>query len=345
VSAELRTASGEKYINPQIWKFSFFIAIILHFIVDRTMTASVADTNSSHKRFQDKVVVVTGAGSGIGASLAEAFDSEGAVVAVCDIDAKLADHVSSNCLTHSQRPRKGFHVDVTNSQQVRDMIQFLFKTYGRIDIYCSNAGVIHPFNQLMGEISDGVTRYSDSQWNRLFRINTLSHVIAARELLPVWSKHKPIAKPSFVVTASAAGLLTQIGDASYGVTKAGAVSFAEHLTIEHGDSIHVLCICPQAVDTPFGNGMVQKTNNVAKTDGIISPRQVATRTLDALVNRPQDNDSSMFIFPHPQVEMYMKRKGMDHARWLKGMRRFKQSQQQRMQTSRETTRNRIRSKL
>eukprot|EP00980_Cylindrotheca_fusiformis_P003954 scaffold871_cov130-Cylindrotheca_fusiformis.AAC.31 len=282
--------------------------------------------NSDSKRFQDQVVVITGAGSGIGAALAEAFDSQGAIVALCDINAKLANHLASNRLTHPQRPRECFPVDVTDSKKVGNMIRQIFKIYGRIDVYCSNAGIVHPWIQQTMVGVSGVTRHSGEQWNRLFQVNTLSHVIAAQELLSIWGQHKPNIKPSFVITASAAGILTQIGDASYGVSKAGAVSFAEHLAIEHGDSIHVLCICPQAVDTPFGNGMVRKTSNVASTDGIISPQRVAACTVEAIAAQSSaENDSSMFIFPHPEVETYMKRKGKDHARWLRGMRRFKNS--------------------
>lgn len=305
------------------------------------------DAKSSPTRLQGQVAVVTGGGSGIGAALAEALDAEGAIVAVCDIDGKLADRVASRLLQQPRRSRKGFHVDVTNGEQVRDMIRSIFQKYGRIDIYCSNAGIIHPppSNHRFQQAPSGVTRYSDAHWNRIFRVNTLSHLIAARELLPLWSEQKSTIKPSFVVTASAAGLLTQIGDASYGVTKAGAVSFAEHLAIEHGDSVNVLCLCPQAVDTPFGNGMVQKTNNVAKTDGIISPERVAAIALEAIVNRSQTRDAPMLLFPHPEVETYMKRKGMDHKRWLKGMRRFQQSQLQRSQFSETTGTSRIRSKL
>ncbi|KAL3938811.1 MAG: hypothetical protein SGBAC_006354 [Bacillariaceae sp.] len=283
-------------------------------------------------RFRGKIVIVTGGGSGIGASLAKSFDQEGAVVAVCDIQKDNADDVASNELRNPLRPTQGFHVDVTNDEQVRKMIQAVVKKYGRIDIYCSNAGIIQPYAE-PNEGDSGITRYSEAKWKRLFEVNALSHLIAIKELLKIWNYRKPRSKPSFVMTASAAGLLTQIGDASYGVSKAAAVSFAEHLAIEHSDKLRVLCICPQAVDTPFGEGMVQKTKNSAKTDGVISPTIVAACSLDALSSQAE-SDAALFIFPHPEVATYAKRKGADHTRWLNGMIRFRKKQEKQLLNSR-----------
>ncbi|CAJ1948461.1 unnamed protein product [Cylindrotheca closterium] len=282
-------------------------------------------------RFWGKIVIVTGGGSGIGARLAKAFDQEGAVVAVCDIRKDIADDVATNQLRNPLRPKTGYHVDVTNAEQVRYMIQDILEKYGTIDIYCSNAGIIQPYDEPK-EGESGITRYSEAKWKRLIEVNALSHLIAVQELLKNWNQGRPGSKPSFIMTASAAGLLTQIGDASYGVSKAAAVSFAEHLAIEHSDRLRVLCICPQAVDTSFGEGMVQKTNNSAKKDGVISPSIVAACTLDALSSQVE-TDPSLFIFPHPEVATYVKRKGVDHTRWLKGMIRFKKKQEQQMMKS------------
>ena len=207
--------------------------------------------------FRDKIVVVTGGGSGIGLSLCKAFDREGAIAIVCDINIQLANHVASKLLTHPQRLLSGFGVDVTDTKQVKEMIRFIVDKYGRIDIYCSNAGIIHPPVGVSPAVSpaDLLTLHSNQEWNRIFQVNTLSHIIAVRELLPHWLDNTKITSssscskthqndtPVFVMTASAAGLLTQIGNASYGVSKAAAVSFAEHLAIEHGDRVRVLCLC------------------------------------------------------------------------------------------------------
>ena len=127
-------------------------------------------------KFNNKIVIVTGGGSGIGASLAKAFDEEGAIVAVCDIQKHLADDVACNQMQNPLRPKRGFHVDVTKSEQVQNMIRSVVQKYGRIDIYCSNAGIIQPYAEPKpGE--SGVTRDSEANWKRLFEVNALSHLI------------------------------------------------------------------------------------------------------------------------------------------------------------------------
>jgi NAD(P)-dependent dehydrogenase (short-subunit alcohol dehydrogenase family) len=270
-------------------------------------------------RFQNKVVVITGGGSGIGAALARAFDQEGAIVAVADL--KGADKVAKS-LQNPKSRRRGYQVDVTNAKKVQDMIQIIMKEHGRIDIYCSNAGIIYPPPQNLqpSEEFGVVTRHSDAQWNRILQVNLHSHVIAVRALLPYWNRQ--LGEKSFLITASAAGLLTQIGDASYGVSKAAAIAFAEHMAIAHGgndqDSIHVHCLCPQAVDTPFGDNIVQSKANSAMTDGVVAPQFVADCCLKVMADTKE-----FFILPHPQVQEYCRRKVLEHERWLKGMRKMK----------------------
>ena len=329
--------------------------------------------------FQDRIVVVTGGGSGIGLSLCKAFDDEGSIVVVCDVNVKQANYVASELLKHPKRLRFGFGIDVTDTKQVKMMINSIVNKYydgRRIDIYCSNAGIIYP--PPLPSASEGLlTLHSNQQWNRIFQVNTLSHIIAVRGLLPHWlgntaasssSSSSPSSStsssssssstthqdddndpPIFIMTASAAGLLTQIGNISYGVSKAAAVSFAEHLAIEYGDRVRILCLCPQAVDTPFIDNLLHsssttnnnnknnnRTKNSAQTDGILSPQDVAKCTLTKILQQQQqeeEDSSSIFIFPHPKVELYMKRRAMDHNRWIHGMRRFKEGllQQQQQQ--------------
>jgi NAD(P)-dependent dehydrogenase (short-subunit alcohol dehydrogenase family) len=265
-------------------------------------------------RFHNKVVVVTGGGSGIGAALARAFDQQGAIVAVADL--KGADQVAQS-LRNPKSRRRGYQVDVTNAKKVQDMIQIIMKEHGRIDIYCSNAGIIYPSPQKLqpSEEFGVVTRHSDAQWNRILQVNLQSHVIAVRELLPYWNRQ--LGEKNFLITASAAGLLTQIGDASYGVSKAAAIAFAEHMAIAHED-IHVHCLCPQAVDTPFGDHIVQTKANSAMTDGVVTPQFVADCCLKVMADTKE-----FFILPHPRVQEYCKRKVLEHERWLKGMRKMK----------------------
>lgn len=189
------------------------------------------------------------------------------------------------------------------------MIQQVKRQWKRIDIYCSNAGIIFPLSTTDALDNDAVTRHSDDQWTHILKVHVQSHVIALRELLPDWEDG------IFVITASAAGLLTQIGDASYGVSKAAAISLAEHIAISH-PTIQVHCLCPQAVDTPLVH--LGPPQNSAMTDGVVTPEVVAECTLQAI------RQGSFWIFPHPTVPEYYRRKTSDHSRWIKGMQRLRQ---------------------
>lgn len=264
-------------------------------------------------RFQDKVVVITGSGSGIGEALAHAFAAEGPRVVVL---ADLRGHVAvANELGDIAM---AFTCDVTDAAQVRNMIQTVRKRWGRIDIYCSNAGImIPPTTTTTTTNQDHVAKYSDDQWSRVFSVNVQSHVIAARELI---SDEDPWHGGVFVITASAAGVLAIPEDASYGVSKAAAVSFAEHLAIIHHPSLRVLCLCPMAVDTPFiAESIGDAPLNSAVLDGIVSAERVAECTLDAI-----DDRQAFWIFPHEKVPKYIQSKANQHARWLMGMQRMRQ---------------------
>jgi len=294
------------------------------------------------------VVVITGGASGIGQALAQAFyGDEGTahVVVIVDLDMSrcqvAVEEIQQRTTVLDHAPNRGaswlraIPCDVTDAHQVQEMIRTVTQDYGRIDIYCSNAGRIFLDSSADRNNRDAMTRkYSNEQWDQLWKLHVQSHVLAARALLPDWENahsHSPRQqqqrKPIFCITASAAGLLTMIGDASYGVTKAAAISFAEHLAIAH-PHIQVHCLCPQAVDTPLwnvkgggggGGGSLSLAANAATTNGVVSAEYVAKCTLQAM--RQQD---TFWIFPHPQVADYVKHKAMDHARWLKGMQRFQQ---------------------
>ncbi|KAL7559037.1 hypothetical protein ACA910_016379 [Epithemia clementina (nom. ined.)] len=267
--------------------------------------------------FLDKIVVVTGGGSGIGKALCQAFHDAGATVVVVDlrgsqqvVDSMVMARQSTNS------PKQGhllaFTCDVSDRHQIEQMIRQVKKNHGRVDIYCSNAGIFLPHNNNETKYDNPVAMFSEEQWSKIFRVNVQSHVIAIRELLPDWEQG--LGDGHFLITASAAGLLTLSGDASYGVTKAAAVSLAEHVAIAHYPTVKVHCLCPQAVETPFIRQLRNSPfHKSAMTDGIISPDIVAECSLDAI------RRGDFWIFPHPRVQEYMKRKVMDHARWLKGM--------------------------
>ena len=182
------------------------------------------------------IVVVTGGGSGIGKALCERFSKEGAaLVAVADLNKEAAQAVADSI------GGVAFGVDVRDETQIKAMVDALVEQHGRIDLFCSNAGII---------AGDGpqwwATSATNATWQAMWEIHVMSHIYAARACLPHMIER---GQGYFVNTASAAGLLSQIGDAAYSTTKHAAVGFAESLAITHGDDgIKVSVLCPQAVD-------------------------------------------------------------------------------------------------
>ena len=247
-------------------------------------------------RVQDKIVVVTGGASGIGRAMARRFAAEGAAhVAVADMNedgAKaLAEEIGGSF-------RK---VDVSVEEQVVALIDETESSVGPIDLFCSNAGIGG------GQGLDS----TDEQWQRIWDVNVMSHVYAARHLVP---KMIPRGGGYLLNTASAAGLLSQIGSVTYAVTKHAAVALAEWISITHGnDGIKVSVLCPQAVRTAMTAG---RDGSVASLDGMLEPEQVADSVIEAL------DEERFLVLPHPEVLEYMQRKTSDYDRWLNGMRRL-----------------------
>jgi len=246
---------------------------------------------------QGKVTVVTGGASGIGAALCRRLAREGAgAVVVADIDAKGARQVAEEI--------GGLAVacNMAEESDVIDLIQQTEATCGPIDLFCSNAGIL---------VAGGVEA-ANEDWQRIWDINVMAHVYAARAVFPGMIKR---GGGYFVITASAAGLLSQIGSAPYSVTKHAAVGLAENMAITYGDQgIKVTLICPQAVETE----MTRQGGGVAAVDGMIDADKVADDTINALA------EETFLVLPHPEVATYMQRKTSDYDRWLKGMRRLQQ---------------------
>ena len=249
-----------------------------------------------------KVVVVTGGGNGIGKGLCERFHAEGASkVVVVDLEESSARAVADSI------DGDAFAVDVRDEQQIQAMVAEVEKRYGRIDLFCSNAGII----ALDGE-PWWATSAPNETWQAMWDIHVMSHVWAARACLPGMLQR---GEGYFLNTASAAGLLNQIGDAAYSTTKHAAIGFAEALAITHGDDgIKVSVLCPQAVATR----MVGDTDGgTAGVDGVLSVEQVAEEVVQGL-------DSEQFlILPHKEVIEYQRRKAEDYDRWLGGMRKLR----------------------
>jgi NAD(P)-dependent dehydrogenase (short-subunit alcohol dehydrogenase family) len=245
---------------------------------------------------KDKVVVVTGGASGIGRAMARRFAAEGAKhVAVADLDGKGAAAVAAEFGGSSRQ------IDVSVEADIQALIDSTETNHGPIALFCSNAGI---------GIGRGIDA-SDAAWQKIWEVNLMSHVYAARNLIPRMVKR---GGGYLLNTASAAGLLSQIGSVTYAVTKHAAVALAEWLSITHGhEGINVSVLCPQAVRTGMTRG---NEGGVASIDGMLEPEQVADAVMETLASE------RFLVLPHPEVLEYMKRKTADYDRWLAGMRRL-----------------------
>jgi len=192
--------------------------------------------------------------------------------------------------------------DVTDERQVIKLVDYTQDKYGPIDLFCSNAGAI----------GEGVlTDAANEEWQRLWELHVMSHLYAARAVLPSMIER---GEGYLLNTASAAGLLAAIGSGPYTVTKAAAVKLAEHLSITHADDgIKVSVLCPQGVNT----AMAPKSLGDGQTDGIIEADALAKIVVQGLRNE------HFHILPHPEVETYVRRKGDNIDRWLLGMQRLR----------------------
>lgn len=252
-----------------------------------------------------KVVVVTGGGNGIGRALCERFQQEGArKVVVADLEEDSAEAVAA--LIEGD----AFAIDVRDEGQIQTMVAAVEKRYGGIDLFCSNAGII---------AMDGepwwATSAPNATWQAMWEIHVMSHVYAARCCLPGMLAR---GDGYFLNTASAAGLLNQVGDAAYSTTKHAAIGFAESLAITHGDDgIRVSILCPQAVATRMVGDVGDGKGGTAGVDGILTPQQVADAVVQGLAQE------QFLILPHKEVEQYRQRKTDDYDRWLGGMRKLR----------------------
>ncbi len=249
---------------------------------------------------RDKVTVITGAASGIGKALCERFAAEGArAVVAADIDQAGIDSTVDSIKDKTRAIASA--CDVAQEAQVAELVQVALDEFGHIDLMCSNAGIFTP----------GGEEVSTAAWQKIWDINLMSHVFAARAVLPSMLAR---GEGYLLNTASAAGLLSQVGSAPYAVTKHAAVGFAEWLSITYGErGIKVSVLCPQAVRTAMTAG---GDGGVAGLDGMLEPDQLAESVIETLAHE------RFLVLPHPEVLTYMQRKSGDYDRWLAGMRRL-----------------------
>jgi NAD(P)-dependent dehydrogenase (short-subunit alcohol dehydrogenase family) len=259
---------------------------------------------------KDRVVVVTGAANGIGRALTRRFHADGALVVVADLDRNGASAVAAEL--DDARPARALAVacDVGTPAGNDALIDVAEATFGPIDLFFANAGV--------GVGTDLET--PDDVWATAFAVNVQAHYYAARRLLPGWLAR---GEGYFCSTASAAGLLSQIGSAPYSVTKHAAIALAEWLSITYGDrGVRVSCLCPMGVNTNMLNGgadgsVESLAGDVVRAAGaVLEPHEVADIVAAAI------RAETFLILPHPQVLTFFQRKGSDYDRWLDGMRRL-----------------------
>ena len=253
-------------------------------------------------QLQDKIAVVTGGGGGIGGALARRFAAEGArLVVVADVDGDAAGRVAEEIGGIAVQADLGSEAGCVEVVRAAE-------EHGPIDLLCLNAGIA---------LGGGVEA-PDEDWYRIWDVNLMAHVWAVRAALPAMLAR---GEGYILTTASAAGLLTNIGAAPYAVTKHAAVALAEWLSITHGDQgIKVSCLCPQGVRTkmlfPDDEDGGDLGASTVRAQGVIEPEDVAEAVVAGLA------DERFLILPHPEVLDYFQRKATDYDRWLGGMRKL-----------------------
>ena len=258
-----------------------------------------------------RVAVVTGGGGGIGGAAARALAAGGAKVLVADLDGDTADRIAAEI----QREGGGalaVAADVSRQAEIEGMVSRAEAELGPVDLFFANAGT-----------AGGAGLADEDEWALTIEVNLLAHVRAARAMVPRWLER---GEGYFVATASAAGLLTQIGAAPYAVTKHAAVAFAEWMSITYGArGIRASCLCPMGVDTNLLNAGLDDPGEeglparvVAAAGDVLSPDEVATDLLDAI------RAERFLVLPHPEVLDFFRRKGTDYDRWIAGMRKLQE---------------------
>ena len=245
---------------------------------------------------ENKVIVVTGGSGGIGKAMATRFIHENAkFVILLDINFDNTELESNNLISKI--------CDVTNEKELTRIIDEINHEFGLIDIFCSNAGIL----------SLGNEQTSIEDWNKNWSLHVMSHVFAAKKLIP-----EMLTRGSgyFVNTSSAAGLLSHIDSVTYSTTKHATIGFAEWIAITYGkQGIGVSILCPQAVETAMTIG---RENEVSALDGMMKPDQVALDVIKAI------KEETFLISPHDQVLGYFQNKANNYSRWIGGMQKLRQ---------------------
>jgi NAD(P)-dependent dehydrogenase (short-subunit alcohol dehydrogenase family) len=254
----------------------------------------------------DKIVLVTGGAHGIGKALCERFAAEGASkVIVTDLDFEAAQKVAESI------GGAAFRLDVADEAAVQTVVQTILQDYGRIDLICSNAGI-------GGE--EGCLEVSNAVWQQIYEVNVLSHLYLARAAFPSMLER---GSGYFLLTVSAAGLLSHFDAAPYTVSKHAALALGEYLSIAYHDAgIRVSCLCPQGVKTAMLSTAADAPEHFLM-DGAITAEECADAVVKGL------ESENFLILPHPQVADFVVKKAENRDRWLGSLRKMKQANQAR----------------
>jgi NAD(P)-dependent dehydrogenase (short-subunit alcohol dehydrogenase family) len=259
---------------------------------------------------EGKVAIVTGAGGGIGGAISRALAAAGAKVVVADLDGGAAAATVAEIEAAQPGAAIAVAADVADRAAIDGLLRTAAESFGPLDLYFANAGVIEG-----GGLAD------EAHWERALEVNVMAHVRAAEAVLPAWLER---GEGYFVTTASAAGLLTQVGLAPYAVTKHAAVGFAEWRAVTYGErGIRVFCLCPMGVETAMYTAGLEAEGEealgarvVAAAGAILSPDEVAAAVLAGVAAE------RFLILPHPEVLAYYRGKGLDYDGWIAGMQRL-----------------------
>lgn len=251
---------------------------------------------------EDKIILVTGGASGIGKALCERFHAEGAEkIYVADLDFERAEKVAESI------GGKAFRLDVADEANCQSVVREILDDAGRIDFVCSNAGIAG---------AEGSLEVSNDVWRKIYEVNVLSHVFLARATFPSMIER---GAGAFMMTASAAGLLTHPTAAPYAATKHAARALAENLAIEFREKgIYVSCLCPQGVKTPMIACGANEPENFLMAEAI-TPEECAEAVIKAL------EKETFLILPHAEVADYIVKKAENYDRWLHSLRKIRKA--------------------